>query len=193
MRHRGSLVCPSRRPTSDNLFGDLGQDPHPEAAGPLWATLARSPAFWIVCLISLGVTLLRETFNNWTPTYLVEVVGLGKGDAATNELAVSILWWRFGIAGGHPWRPFRPWHARAVIIYRDVTLRPDAGCTWLERLRGTIARGTYPCLARGVLADRAVFLSGRSDLPRLRRQAWRCDSLRHYRWHRLLIRRCDSR
>jgi sugar phosphate permease len=65
-----------------NLFGKLGEDPHPEAAGPLWATLARSPAFWIVCLISLGVTLLRETFNNWTPTYLVEGVGLSQGSAA---------------------------------------------------------------------------------------------------------------
>jgi OPA family glycerol-3-phosphate transporter-like MFS transporter len=65
-----------------NLFGALGEDPHPEAAGPLLATLARSPAFWIVCLLSLGLTLLRETFNNWTPTYLVEGVGLSKGAAA---------------------------------------------------------------------------------------------------------------
>jgi OPA family glycerol-3-phosphate transporter-like MFS transporter len=60
----------------------LGEDPHPEAAGPLLTTLARSPAFWIVCLLSLGLTLLRETFNNWTPTYLVEGVGLTKGAAA---------------------------------------------------------------------------------------------------------------
>jgi len=74
------LPEPSTNP--DNLFGALGEDPHPEAAGPLLATLARSPAFWIVCLLSLGLTLLRETFNNWTPTYLVEAVGLSKGAAA---------------------------------------------------------------------------------------------------------------
>jgi OPA family glycerol-3-phosphate transporter-like MFS transporter len=65
-----------------NLFGALGGDPHPEVVGPLWATLVRSPAFWIVCLMSLGMTLLRETFNNWTPTYLVKSVGLGQGAAA---------------------------------------------------------------------------------------------------------------
>jgi OPA family glycerol-3-phosphate transporter-like MFS transporter len=65
-----------------NLFGPLGEDPEPESAGPLLATLARCPGFWIVCLLSLGLTLLRETFNNWTPTYLVEGVGLGPGSAA---------------------------------------------------------------------------------------------------------------
>ena len=79
----GELGLPEPETNPDNLFGELGQDPHPEAAGPLWGTLARSPAFWLVCLISLGVTLLRETFNNWTPTYLVEGVGLGKADAAS--------------------------------------------------------------------------------------------------------------
>src|SRR5262249_3766151 len=65
------------------LFGAEGEDPHPKAAGPLLATLMRSRAFWIVCLLSLGLTLLREAFNNWTPTYLVEGVGLSKGAAAT--------------------------------------------------------------------------------------------------------------
>ncbi len=75
------LDLPEPKTNPDNLFGALGEDPHPEAAGPLLATLARSPAFWIVCLLSLGLTLLRETFQNWTPTYLVEAVGLSKGAA----------------------------------------------------------------------------------------------------------------
>jgi sugar phosphate permease len=78
----GELGLPEPETNPDNLFGAKGEDPHPEAAGPLLATLARSPAFWIVCLLSLGLTLLRETFNNWTPTYLVEGVGLSKGAAA---------------------------------------------------------------------------------------------------------------
>ena len=77
------LDLPEPETNPANLFGELGEDPHPEAAGPLWATLARSPAFWIVCLISLGMTLLRETFNNWTPTYLVEGLALSPGTAAT--------------------------------------------------------------------------------------------------------------
>ncbi len=77
------LDLPEPETNPDNLFGALGEDPHPKSAGLLWATLARSPTFWVVCLISLGMTLLRETFNNWTPTYLVEGVGLSKGAAAS--------------------------------------------------------------------------------------------------------------
>jgi len=52
-----------------------------------WALTAflRSPAFWIVCSLSLGTTLLRETFNTWTPTYFTEVVGLSKADAASKS------------------------------------------------------------------------------------------------------------
>jgi OPA family glycerol-3-phosphate transporter-like MFS transporter len=76
------LNLPEPKTNPDNLYGRLGDDPHPEAAGPLLATLARSRSFWIVCLLSLGLTLLRETFNNWTPTYLVDGVGLSKGAAA---------------------------------------------------------------------------------------------------------------
>jgi sugar phosphate permease len=78
----GELGLPEPQTNPDNLFGALGEDPEPESAGPLVATLLRSPAFWIVCFMSLGLTLLRETFNNWTPTYLVEAVGLTSGSGA---------------------------------------------------------------------------------------------------------------
>jgi sugar phosphate permease len=93
-----------------NLFGALGEDPSPDAAGPLLATLARSPAFWMVCFMSVGMTFLRETFNNWTPTYLVQGVGLGKASAAglsglfpffggVSVILAGILGDRFGRGG----------------------------------------------------------------------------------------------
>ena len=78
----GELGLDEPRTNPENLFGALGEDPRPESAGPLVATLLRSPAFWIVCLLSVGLTLLREAFNNWTPTYLVQGVGMERGDAA---------------------------------------------------------------------------------------------------------------
>jgi sugar phosphate permease len=103
----GELGLAEPETNPENLFGELGHDPHPDAAGPLWATLVRSPAFWLVCLLSLGITLLRETFNNWTATYLVEGLHLEKGRAATmsslfpffggvSVLAAGILGDRFG-------------------------------------------------------------------------------------------------
>jgi len=44
--------------------------------------LVTSYPFWLVCLLSLGTTLLRETFNFWTPTYFVQYVGLSAQVAA---------------------------------------------------------------------------------------------------------------
>jgi sugar phosphate permease len=38
--------------------------------------------FWLVCALSLGFTLVRETFNLWTPTYFIQAVGLSKAAAA---------------------------------------------------------------------------------------------------------------
>jgi OPA family glycerol-3-phosphate transporter-like MFS transporter len=65
-----------------NLFGVRGEIAKPESLGSLLGAFARSPAFWIVCALSLGVTILRETFNLWTPTYFTQAVGLTVADAA---------------------------------------------------------------------------------------------------------------
>jgi OPA family glycerol-3-phosphate transporter-like MFS transporter len=45
--------------------------------------LVRSPAFLLVCLLSLGCTIIRETFNFWTPVYLRDSLGYNVADAAT--------------------------------------------------------------------------------------------------------------
>ncbi len=48
-------------------------------------TLFTSFPFIMVCLLSLGATLLRETFNLWTPTYYVQFVGLSSSLAASRS------------------------------------------------------------------------------------------------------------
>ncbi len=48
----------------------------------LLETFGRSRVFWLVCLLSCGITILRETFNLWTPTYFTQSVGLTAADAA---------------------------------------------------------------------------------------------------------------
>ena len=47
--------------------------------------LLTNVAFWLVCILAFGTTLLRETFNLWTPTYFVQFVGLMPSVAASRS------------------------------------------------------------------------------------------------------------
>jgi sugar phosphate permease len=44
--------------------------------------LLSNRAFWIVCFLSLGTTIIRETFNTWTPTYLHQHFGFSEAASA---------------------------------------------------------------------------------------------------------------
>jgi sugar phosphate permease len=70
---------------SDHLFAAAGARDavDPPDLRALLATLWASRAFRLACAISLGLTLLRETFNTWTPTYFGDAVGLTPSQAAT--------------------------------------------------------------------------------------------------------------
>jgi len=79
---RAQLDLPEPEVNPLNLFGAEGEDPKPSSLRDLLAPLFGSPAFWIVCALSLGTTLVRETFNTWTPTYFNQVAGYSKAEAA---------------------------------------------------------------------------------------------------------------
>jgi sugar phosphate permease len=64
-----------------NLFANEAP-PERKSLGAILKPLTRSRTFWLVCLLSLGTTLLRETFNLWTPTYFTQGVGLSNAQAA---------------------------------------------------------------------------------------------------------------
>ena len=57
---------------------------HPGLMGILGPLLG-SGNFWLVCGLSLGTTLLRETFNLWTPTYFSAFVGLTNAESASRS------------------------------------------------------------------------------------------------------------
>ena len=65
----------------------------PLPLGELLLPLLASPAFWTVCILNFGLTMIRESFNQWTPTYLEQHVGL-----ATDQAAINSLY--FPLAGG---------------------------------------------------------------------------------------------
>ncbi len=74
------LEEPDANPLS--LFHARGDQPRPKNLRVLLETFSASPIFWLVCLISVGVTLMRETFNFWTPAYFTQALGLTNADAA---------------------------------------------------------------------------------------------------------------
>jgi len=70
-----------------NVYAD--QEPNVEGERAALAEILRplltSFAFWMVCLLAFGATLLRESFNLWTPTYFVQFVGLSGSVAASRS------------------------------------------------------------------------------------------------------------
>jgi len=70
-----------------NVYADEGQAGGDEqgGVGAILRPLLTSFAFWLVCALAFGTTLLRETFNLWTPTYFVQFVGLSASVAASRS------------------------------------------------------------------------------------------------------------
>ncbi len=71
---------PEATPNPLNLFA--GSQSPPRTVRDLALPLLRSRAFVLVCLLSLGCTIIRETFNAWTPVYLRDYLGYSMGNAA---------------------------------------------------------------------------------------------------------------
>ena len=63
-----------------NLFSS--SESPPGSYRQLLAPLLRSRAFLLICLLSLGCTIIRETFNAWTPVYLHDYLGYSMSNAA---------------------------------------------------------------------------------------------------------------
>jgi OPA family glycerol-3-phosphate transporter-like MFS transporter len=79
------LPAPEANPL--NVYGTdekTSGEKHPGLKAILRPLVTSFP-FWLVCLLSLGTTLLRETFNFWTPTYFVQYVGLSSSQAAARS------------------------------------------------------------------------------------------------------------
>jgi OPA family glycerol-3-phosphate transporter-like MFS transporter len=77
---RAQLGFVEALPNPINLFSN--SEARPQSLKELLLPLLRSPAFVLVCALSLGCTIIRETFNFWTPVYLRDFLGYSVGDAA---------------------------------------------------------------------------------------------------------------
>ncbi|HYB65449.1 MAG TPA: MFS transporter [Steroidobacteraceae bacterium] len=63
-----------------NLF--TSGESRPPSVAALLVPLLRSRAFLLVCLLSFGCTIIRETFNTWSPVYLRDFLGYSVSDSA---------------------------------------------------------------------------------------------------------------
>jgi len=85
-------------PPANPLAIVIAQD-KPSSGKDLWRTLCplfSNPGFWMVCGLSFTFTLVRETFNLWSPTYFIQVLGLGPAEAA-RESALFPLFGGFSV------------------------------------------------------------------------------------------------
>jgi OPA family glycerol-3-phosphate transporter-like MFS transporter len=136
------------RPNPLNLYAE--KESRPQNIGELLRPLVRSRAFVLVCLLSLGCTIVRETFNTWTPTYLHEYIGYSlsnsasmsaifPGVGAVSVLAVGYLSDRMG-ANGRALIMFLGLAATAVALLLLMSIRPSTSASWL------------PLIAIGIIA-----------------------------------------
>jgi OPA family glycerol-3-phosphate transporter-like MFS transporter len=68
-------------PNPLNLFA--ATEAPPASVGALLLPLLRSRGFLLVCLLSFTCTIIRETFNTWTPVYLHDHLGYSMSDSAS--------------------------------------------------------------------------------------------------------------
>ncbi len=90
-----------------NVFADGGE--RPMSYLTLVLPLLRSRAFLMVCLLGLATTMVRETFNTWTPVYFRDFLGYSVSHAAaasaifpaTGAVSVLLAGWASDRLGHH--------------------------------------------------------------------------------------------
>jgi sugar phosphate permease len=136
------------KPNPLNLFA--GSESRPQSVAELLLPLFRSRAFLLVCLLSLGCTIIRETFNAWTPQYLNDYLGYSKGDAArmssifpgVGAVSVLVSGWlsdRLGVNG------------RSLIMFVGLSAAA-AALLVLMTMRSSATGSLLPLVAIGTIA-----------------------------------------
>lgn len=150
-----------------NVYGKPCDDEtRPPDLRSLLVPLVTSREFLVVCMLSLGLTLLRETFNTWSPTYFVEVVGSSSARAASQSAlfpllggaSVLVAGWlgdRLG-QGGRAGVILGGCSLTVVVLWMLGSVSFAAQSTapvWLVGLAGFLMLGPYSYLAGAISLD----------------------------------------
>jgi OPA family glycerol-3-phosphate transporter-like MFS transporter len=129
---RESRVAAGHGDTVANPLNVFGGAKAPTTLRGRLAPLVQSPAFVMVCVLSLVCTIVRETFNDWTPVYMRDFVHLSMSNAAAlsaifpgvGAISVLLTGWlgdRLG-ATGRPLLLFVGLTATAVALFLLATI-----------------------------------------------------------------------
>ncbi len=131
-----------------NLYGNSGE--RPKNLSALLLPLLGSRAFLTVCLLSLGCTIVRETFNAWTPVYLRDYFGYTNAAAASASAVFPALGALSVIATG--WLSDRLGvNSRAIVLGLGL-LAAAAALMTLTLMRTSGASPVLPLVAIGTTA-----------------------------------------
>jgi OPA family glycerol-3-phosphate transporter-like MFS transporter len=118
-----------------NVFA--GGHERPRSYLALVLPLLRSRAFLMVCLLGLATTMVRETFNTWTPVYFRDFLGYSVSHAAaasaifpaTGAVSVLLAGWTSDKLGHHSRALLLlgGLTATAIALLILMTLKPGAG------------------------------------------------------------------
>ncbi|MGB8028465.1 MAG: MFS transporter [Terracidiphilus sp.] len=106
--------------------------------GAILRPLLTSFPFWMVCVLAFGTTMLRETFNLWTPTYFVQFVGLHPSVAASRSALFPLCGGISVLLGGFLSDKLGP-NGRNVLVVAGMT-----ACTVCLVLMGRIPSNSGP-------------------------------------------------
>jgi OPA family glycerol-3-phosphate transporter-like MFS transporter len=131
-----------------NLFRE--SDAKPQSFWALVRPLLFNRAFVLVCLLSLGATIIRETFNTWTPVYFHSFFGYSVSSAAgmsaifpaVGAVSVIVVGWlsdRLGVTG------------RSLITFWGLTATAVVLMV-LTSIPRTMASSAIPVAMVGVVA-----------------------------------------
>jgi len=130
------------RPNPLNLFASTAA--RPPSVSALLVPLLRSRAFVLVCLLSFACTIIRETFNTWTPVYLRDHLGFSMSDSArfsaifpaVGVVSVLIAGWlsdRLGLTG------------RSLLLFAGLA-GTAAALMVLVSVRPGVSHSMYPII-----------------------------------------------
>lgn len=145
---RTELGFPAPEVNPSNAYA-TGSGEQPHGLREFLRPLLRNPGFWIVCFLSFGTTIIRETFNTWTPTYLHVLFGLTNADAAgwsaifpgLGALSVLVSGWAGDRLGAN---------GRAVVFFSGMLITAF-GLVALT-MAPTAHTGSAPVLITGLTA-----------------------------------------